>query len=154
MTENPVNHTCRYCGAALSDGASDGQCVRCALDNALETVIDSKTLPLAEGVNNSQFTASGEPVPTRLGDYELLEEIARGGMGIVYKARQVSLERLVAVKVILLGPSASPEQVRRFRTEASAAGCLQHPNIVAVHEVGLQGNQHYLVMDYVDGPNL
>jgi serine/threonine protein kinase len=75
-------------------------------------------------------------------------------MGVVYKARQVSLDRIVAVKMILFGPLASAEQVRRFRTEASAAGCLQHPNIVAIHEVGLHEQQHYLVMDYVDGPNL
>ncbi|MCI0542103.1 MAG: protein kinase [Verrucomicrobiales bacterium] len=90
----------------------------------------------------------------QFGDYELLEEISRGGMGVVYRARQLSLDRLVAVKMILFGAQASAEQVRRFRTEASAAGCLQHPNIVAVHEVGLHENQHFLVMDYVDGPSL
>jgi hypothetical protein len=90
----------------------------------------------------------------RFGDYELFEEIGRGGMGIVYKARQLSLDRFVALKMILFGHLATPEQIRRFRTEASAAAALQHPHIVAVHEVGVHQNQHYLVMDYIDGPSL
>ena len=139
-------HRCRNCGAPLSHDTVEGRCLRCALGNAL----GSASLPLAVvGVppNTSPFIRC-------FGDYELLEEIARGGMGVVYRARQVSLDRIVAVKMIFFGPLASTEQVRRFRTEASAAGCLQHPNIVAIHEVGLHESQHYLVMDYVNGPNL
>ena len=153
VTEKTDQRACRYCGAALADDASGGLCLRCALSNALEPVAETKTIRLdpAELGNPS---SNVQPGLTRFGDYELLEEIARGGMGVVYKARQISLDRLVAVKMILFGPLATADQVRRFRTEASAAGCLQHPNIAAVHEVGLHGNQHYLVMDYVDGPNL
>jgi serine/threonine protein kinase/F0F1-type ATP synthase assembly protein I len=88
------------------------------------------------------------------GDYELLGEIARGGMGVVYKARQVSLNRTVAIKMIRTGQFASDEEVQRFRTEAEAAANLQHSNIVAIHEVGQHEGQHYFSMDYVTGKNL
>jgi len=89
-----------------------------------------------------------------LGDYELLDEVARGGMGIVYRARQVSLNRIVAVKLILIGRLADKGAIRRFQGEAASAAKLRHPNIVAIHEIGEEGGQHFFSMDYVEGQNL
>ena len=93
-------------------------------------------------------------LPRPFGPYELLSEIGRGGMGVVYKARQPALDRVVAVKMILGSHLASPEHVRRFHTEARAAARLHHSNIVPIHEVGQLHGQHYFAMEYVDGESL
>ena len=98
---------------------------------------------------------SKEQAPLReFGKYELLEEIGRGGMGVVHKAKQIDLDRTVALKLILSNQFASQEMISRFYEEARAAGRLQHPNIVGIHEVGEEQGQHYFAMDYIEGDSL
>ena len=93
-------------------------------------------------------------MPRTFGDYELLEKLGQGGMGIVYKAWQCSLKRMVALKMILRGELATAGDQARFRVEAEAAAHLEHPNIVAVHDAGACDGQAYFSMRYVEGQTL
>ncbi len=93
-------------------------------------------------------------LPRSFGDYELLEELGRGGMGVVYKAKQKSLQRIVALKMILRGDLATTADQARFQAESRAAGHLQHPNIVAVHEAGECDGQAYFSMQFIEGQTL
>ena len=92
--------------------------------------------------------------PFEFGKYQILEEIGRGGMGVVYKARQKDLDRPVAIKMILASHVASPEQVTRLQSEAQAAAQVNHPNIVGVIEIGSHNGQHFLVMEFIEGKSL
>jgi tRNA A-37 threonylcarbamoyl transferase component Bud32 len=147
---------CPQCHKPLSTDAPQGLCPECLLKAAFSG--ESSQEAAATGFyDSSRATMTPSDARTRLkyfGDYELLKEIDRGGMGVVWKARQSNLNREVALKMIRAGALASPDEIARFLREAEAAANLQHPNIVAIHEVGEHQGQHYFSMDLVSGRDL
>jgi formylglycine-generating enzyme required for sulfatase activity/tRNA A-37 threonylcarbamoyl transferase component Bud32 len=116
----------------------------------------------AESTKSHQSAVSVETLETHAPDlktptvpgYEILGVLGRGGMGVVYKARHLTLKRIVALKMVLAGEHASPQQKARFRLEAEAVARLQHPNIVQIHEVGESGGHPYCALEFVEGGNL
>jgi len=162
-----VIRVCRKCGAKIFSDAPKGLCIACVLEKALgveaETLVATVVDPgLAEQLARDEATGA-PPVKIaahagellgELGDYELLEVVGRGGQGVVFRARQKSLNRIVALKVISLGQWASTAHLKRFRLEAEAAARLEHPGIVPIHEVGERDGSCYFSMKFVEGGQL
>jgi serine/threonine protein kinase/Tfp pilus assembly protein PilF len=156
-----VSRVCEKCGSEIPADAPEGGCPGCLLESGLNLLaaeeataggghpndVDTPTRAAAKSERVAQL--AGE-----FGDYELLEEIGRGGQGIVYLARQKSLHRTVALKVIGLGRWATRAHIKRFRLEAEAAASLDHPCIVPIYEVGEREGSCYFSMKFVEGGQL
>jgi serine/threonine protein kinase/tetratricopeptide (TPR) repeat protein len=152
-----VSKICTTCGAQIPADAPDKGCAACVLETGLEFFVE-RNGDRDESTATSQSHRKAAPLcmdmPTEIGDYELLEEIGRGGQGVVYRARQKSLNRTVALKVIGLGHWTTRAALKRFRLEAEAAAGLDHPFIVPIHEVGQHNGCCYFSMKLVEGGQL
>jgi WD40 repeat protein/predicted Ser/Thr protein kinase len=131
-------------------GTGDGRLASPIPRSPTAPVSDAPTVP----AGHAGLARVAVPVPTALPGYEILEELGRGGMGVVYKARQLALDRLVALKMILSLAPTRPDQLARFRIEAESLARLHHPNIVQIYEIGEHEGRPYFAMEYIDGPSL
>ena len=137
-----VLRICKKCGTAVFADEPEGLCAACVLETSL-------------GMVHEEVNGAGSPeMPDELGDYQLMEEIGCGGQGVVYRARQKSLNRIVALKVIGLGRWATKAHIKRFRFEAETAASLDHPCIVPIHEIGESDGSCYFSMKLVEGRRL
>ena len=136
-----MSASCPQCQASVPVGAGEGLCPRCLLLGGLEW----------RGAPPPEDDAPPEVLPRRFGEYELEERLAEGGMGVVYRARHLTLGRTVALKMIRAAHIAGAEELRRFRQEARAAAQLEHPHVVPVYEIGEHGGVHFFTMKLAAG---